>query len=293
MIYISQGHEKGIGLEVFFKSILSLGNTKNYILVAFRKSIEETLNSLQVNYSFSEKHLILNKFLKLSFIEPTFKDSETISCLNYCLDIMTSNDVLFTLPSSKDQFISDNLQSNGHTEYFREYFKIKDLSMFFNLNDSNVLLLSDHIPLKDVSTFLTEEIIINKVMNCLKFKQFKDVYFSGINPHAGEEGLLGNEDKIINKAINKLKANYKNINFHGPLSGDTLYFNKSLDNLLVYSFHDQALAAFKTHNKLFGANITLGMPFIRYSVDHGTAFNLFGKNVADYRGCLNILRSLT
>lgn len=293
MIYISQGHEKGIGLEVFFKSILSLGNTKNYILVAFRKSIEETLNSLQVNYSFSEKHLILNKFLKLSFIEPTFKDSETISCLNYCLDIMTSNDVLFTLPSSKDQFISDNLQSNGHTEYFREYFKIKDLSMFFNLNDSNVLLLSDHIPLKNVSTFLTEEIIINKVMNCLKFKQFKDVYFSGINPHAGEEGLLGNEDKIINKAINKLKANYKNINFHGPLSGDTLYFNKSLDNLLVYSFHDQALAAFKTHNKLFGANITLGMPFIRYSVDHGTAFNLFGKNVADYRGCLNILRSLT
>lgn len=292
MIYISQGHEKGIGIEVFFKSILSLGKTDKYILVAFKKSIKETLDSLQINHSFTDKHLILNNYLKISVVEPTFKDSETISCLNYCLDIIKSNDVLFTLPSSKDQFISNGIQYNGHTEYFRKHFKIEDLSMFFNLNDSNVLLLSDHIPLNKVSSYFTEELIINKVQHCLNFKEFKDIYFSGINPHAGEDGLLGKEDEVITNVINKLRKIHKNVNFYGPLSGDTLFFNKHLNGLLVYSFHDQALAAFKTHNKLFGANITLGMPFVRYSVDHGTAFELFGKNIADYRGCLNILRNL-
>lgn len=292
MIYISQGHEKGIGLEVFFKSILTLGKTNNYKLIAFKKSVEETLASLRVNYKFIQNHLILNGYLRLFYFEPNFIESQTISCLNYCLEQMKSEDILFTLPSSKDQFVFNGTQYNGHTEYFRTYFNIKELSMFFSLNDSNVLLLSDHIPLKDVSSFFTDDLIINKVKKCLSFKKFKNVYFSGINPHAGEGGLLGKEDKIISKVKNKLNKEYKVTNFQGPLSGDTLFFNKGTHNLLVYTFHDQALAAFKTHNKLFGANITLGMPFVRYSVDHGTAFDLFGKNVADYRGCLNILRNL-
>ena len=104
---------------------------------------------------------------------------------------------------------------------------------------------------------------------------------------------MGNEENKIVKTIKYLKEIYPDIEFIGPIPGDSLHiYRKSNDTLFVYSFHDQGLAKFKSENGFMGVKITFGLPFLRVSVDHGTSFNLYGKNTANYIGCLYLLKYL-
>ena len=137
---------------------------------------------------------------------------------------------------------------------------------------------------------------MNKVRTTLdNFKKyffpFEEVVFSGINPHAGENGILGDEEKHIKSAMTDLEKHYGKI-FTGPFSGDTLHHHYLSDKnqLFVYMYHDQGLAQFKSQYGLIGLNITLGLPFLRLSVDHGTAFELYGKNKANISGMLFLLK---
>jgi 4-hydroxythreonine-4-phosphate dehydrogenase len=118
----------------------------------------------------------------------------------------------------------------------------------------------------------------------------KRVFISGLNPHAGENGLIGNEDARVSSAIKRLRSNLK-IEMSGPFPGDTMLLEKKRpEDLLIYLFHDQGLGIFKGLQGFIGSNITLGLPFPRFSPDHGTSFSLFGRNEADYRGCEFSLR---
>ena len=126
--------------------------------------------------------------------------------------------------------------------------------------------------------------------NISNIRNIKEVYFSGINPHCGEDGNISITDIIINAAIKKLVLSFPDIDFHEMLPGDTLHFSiKNKEQLFVYAFHDQGLAPFKLKYGLTGINLSLGLPFKRVSVDHGTAFNLYGKNQANYNGMLYLL----
>ena len=140
-------------------------------------------------------------------------------------------------------------------------------------------------------TFLMR--IYNKVKTAIPFfvNNFKlnTITFAGINPHAGENGLIGTGDENISRAIDILAKEYSNIKFFGPLSGDTLHLkSNSINDLLIYCFHDQALSYFKSKTGFLGANITIGLDYLRVSVDHGTAFDLYGKNSADYLGLISV-----
>jgi 4-hydroxy-L-threonine phosphate dehydrogenase PdxA len=294
VIYVTQGHEKSIGLEVFIKSILSLSQHKDITLIASKKSLTDTLKSISISSEFTSGFLILEGFKVINYIEPNLEENtQTMACLLKAIELANSKDILLTLPSSKDQFIYKGIQLNGHTEFFRNYYNNLDLCMFFQRKQSNYLLLSDHIPLKQVCSYITPQLIYNKVKTVLSYyHSFKDVHFAGVNPHAGEGGLLGNEEINFLDPIDKLREEFSNINFYAPTSGDTLAFIESQASLLVYSYHDQALSCFKGVHQLLGANITLGLPFLRYSVDHGTAFDLYGKGCANYMGCLEILRKI-
>lgn len=300
MIYISQGHEKGIGLEVFFKSLLSLPHSilNSFCLVANPQSCRETLESLGIQYNINQDHIDLFS-KKVSLIPITSENfgTESSSSLHHILNIIEPDDILITLPTSKDQLVLDDINCAGYTEFFRKYFNRDNIAMIFKSYDLKVLLLTDHIALSNVSISLNKEDIEMKVRGTLKgIKQYfgqtpEEVYFAGINPHAGEGGILGSEDTIISDVILDLAAEYPKTNLKGPLPGDTLHFhhNTSRDQLFVYSFHDQGLPFFKDKYGLFGINISMGLDFLRMSVDHGTAFSLFGKNQASSSGCLYVL----
>jgi len=286
MIYVTYGHEKGIGSEAFIKSFLMLPQNKRK-LFRLLFPINEFNHCLKMLKLFSFKSIFSPYILDVKTNE-----NPTIDSLNCAIEIITKKDILLTLPSSKDQFLYKDQLFAGHTEFFRHIYKDEDLLMFFNYKNSTSLLISDHLPLKDVGSFITSQRIVNKVKKYIKSSSrlklnYFNFFLAGINPHAGEDGLLGKGDKVVSEAVTILSEIYPKLNFTGPLSGDTLHTNNGVH---VYMFHDQGLASFKTKNGFLGVNITLGLPFIRMSVDHGTAFNLYGKNRADHMGTYYMLK---
>lgn len=290
MIYVTQGHESGIGLEIFLKSFLLLSKKdKNSIrLIVCKDHLKKNL--LDLNFkkeNFRDLHIIENI--------PSTGLASSDSLLT-ALGLIKNDDILVTLPTSKDQLIFEKQKKAGYTEFFRSYFRNDNISMTFKGLSQNVLLITDHIPLREVALKIDANLIKEKTRITLEnfkkyFYSFDEIIFSGINPHAGENGILGNEEKHIVTAISDLTNIYGDI-FQGPFSGDTLHhhFHKDKRQLMVYMSHDQGLAQFKAQYGLIGLNITLGLPFLRLSVDHGTAFDLYGKNKANISGMIYLFK---
>lgn len=291
MIYVTQGHERGIGLEIFLKSFLLLSKEEkaDVTLIVEERDLDTNLSDLKLSKKNFKDLNVLHPQNKLSL------PSSTTSLLT-ALELIKTNDILITLPTSKDQLILDNKNMAGYTEFFRSYYKDSNIAMTFKGLTQNVLLITDHVALKDVPAIITKDLIIDKTNTTLKFYKkyfstFDEVVFAGINPHVGENGILGQEDFVITEAINQLK-NQHALLFNGPYSGDTLHMHvdQNKKQLFVYMFHDQGLAQFKAHHGLIGLNISMGLPFLRLSVDHGTAFDLYGKNKANATGMIFLFK---
>lgn len=287
-VYVTQGHEEGIGLEVFFKSALLMPKEDLRLvrLIAYEKSVINTLKSMRLPFQIIEDSILISGIEIKVYWLSAVNHSQSFTAIDLGMRLCESGGVLYTLPTSKDQFPG----FAGHTEYFRSFYNRSELGMFFSSPKLQVLLLSDHVAVSDLSKLMTEELIYQRLLSAIKTLEswnwpIKRILISGINPHAGEQGLIGNEDVRITKAIKRLKTKIK-LDVSGPLPGDTMLFEqKSHEDLLVYIFHDQGLGVFKGLQGFVGSNITLGLPYPRFSPDHGTSFGLFGKNQADYRGC--------
>lgn len=287
-VYVTQGHEEGIGLEVFFKSCLFMKKTDLSLikLLAFKNSVNETLISLHLPFQLLEDAIDVSGVrIAVEWLDKV-THSQSFTSLELGMRLAESGGVLFTLPTSKDQFPG----YPGHTEYFRAMYKKPDLGMFFSSPKLQVLLLSDHVAVNKLSETLTENVIYDRLLTAIKTLEkwnwpTKRILISGLNPHAGENGLIGHEDQRVSTAIKRLSSKTK-IDMKGPIPGDTMLLEQtSPSDLLVYLFHDQGLGVFKGLQGFIGSNITLGLPYPRFSPDHGTSFSLFGKNQADYRGC--------
>ena len=298
MIIVSQGHERSIALEVFFKSslLLSPRELSQILLVADESSIAKNLEDLRFKFGIKNKSIIINK--KIIPFHATTSSLVPLSTnsLSTALSLINPiRDVLLTLPTSKDQLSIGKKQLAGYTEYLREHFANQFLAMNFVADKHQIMLVTDHLPLKQVSSTINSNLIVQKSILSLDgyhkfFQTINEIYFAGINPHAGEAGILGNEDRVVSEAIKVLAQKYPSKKFHGPLSGDTLHTISPLSNrLFVYMFHDQGLAPFKALHGFTGLNVSLGLPFLRLSVDHGTAFSLYGKGNADHSGCSFVL----
>lgn len=292
-IYITQGHEQGIGLEVFFKSCLLLSKrvTQKFILLAYKETVQASLASLKIPFSIAEDSiLITNCKIKVQWLKK-IDHSQSFTALNLGMKLAEIDGILYTLPTSKDQFPG----FAGHTEYFRSFYRLPELGMFFSSPDLKVLLISDHIALADVAPCLTEEVLYTRLLTALTALKkwhwpIERVLIAGFNPHAGEGGLIGEEDRRIDLVIKRLSS-IMAFPMAGPLPGDTMLFEKkSSQDLLVYLYHDQGLGVFKGAQGFIGSNITLGLNYPRLSPDHGTSFGLYGKNMADYRGCAYSLK---
>ncbi|MBI5916888.1 MAG: 4-hydroxythreonine-4-phosphate dehydrogenase PdxA [Bacteroidetes bacterium] len=197
-------------------------------------------------------------------------------------------DALVTAPIHKKSMQLAGFEHVGHTEYLTTEFKAADSLMLLASDRLRVALASAHVPLKDVAKTITKERIISKLRifsETLRIDfgiERPNIAVLGLNPHAGEEGMLGDEEeKIIRPAVVECKKN--GMMAFGPFSADGFFgsgqFNK-FDGILAM-YHDQGLIPFKALTFGSGVNYTAGLPVIRTSPDHGTAFDLAGKNEAN------------
>ncbi|MEI8175921.1 MAG: 4-hydroxythreonine-4-phosphate dehydrogenase PdxA [Candidatus Omnitrophota bacterium] len=197
-------------------------------------------------------------------------------------------DALVTGPVSKESISRSGIDFAGHTEYLARRSGSKKFAMMFVSPDLRLSLVTRHIPLIDVSGALTPQRIADTVSLTYESlrKDFKiprpTIGVAGLNPHCGEGGLFGVEEKrIITPTIKKLARRFSTI--YGPIPGDTLLFDlyRRRYDAGVCMYHDQGLPAFKMIARSTGVNVTLGLPFVRTSVDHGTGFDIAGKGIAD------------
>ncbi len=301
MILVTQGHEHSIGLEVFLKSFLMIGvdQRAEFVLFCSQKSLETTLQLNSIQYRIENNTLYYSgATLNCFFINAGFGNhsESTITLLN-ALNQIKEDDILITLPTSKDQLTINGINAAGYTEYLRKAFGNKDLGMCFISEKENILLVTDHIALENVFESLQRQTIHNKILYALKgfdkyFTPLNKLLVAGLNPHAGENEMLGKQERTITQAVENLNKIFPEKQIIGPLPGDSLALRgEDLTKVLqVYMYHDQGLSYFKGRNGLLAANITMGLPFLRMSVDHGTAFDLYGKNMANPLGCLYVLQ---
>lgn len=197
-------------------------------------------------------------------------------------------DALVTAPISKENIQSDTFKFPGHTEYLASEFDKKEVLMFMVSEDIRIGVVTGHIPLEEVKNNLTKELITSKLnimLTSLKIDfgiQKPKIAVLGFNPHAGENGLLGKEEKnIINPVIESFKVKGNLIFGSFPTDG---FFAagqyKNFDGILSM-YHDQGLTPFKMLAFDTGVNFTAGLLGIRTSPDHGTGFDIAGKNIAD------------
>ncbi|WP_435135906.1 4-hydroxythreonine-4-phosphate dehydrogenase PdxA [Formosa sp. A9] len=196
-------------------------------------------------------------------------------------------DMLITAPINKHNIQSDTFNFPGHTNYLEQ--ELEGDSLMFMVTDTlKVGLLTDHVPVSDIAKHITPELITKKIETIYKSLQ-QDFRISkpkiavlGINPHTGDNGVIGNEDdQVLRPTLKKIKESGKLV--FGPYAADSFFGSNNYKNFdaVVASYHDQGLIPFKTLSFGEGVNFTAGLNKVRTSPDHGTAFEIAGKGIAD------------
>lgn len=206
-------------------------------------------------------------------------------------------DAIVTAPVHKGVINDAGVKFSGHTEYFRDHCGVEEVVMMLATEDLRVALVTTHLPLRDVADACTADRIkrvtriLHKDLQTFFGVIDPHILVAGLNPHAGEDGHLGREEiDTITPALNDLRS--EGMNLSGPLPADTLFTPKYLDNAdaALAMYHDQGLPVLKFHGFGRAANITLGMPIVRTSVDHGTALDLAGTGKADAGSLMTAIR---
>jgi len=309
--YISLGDPSGIGPEVFVKSLHSpeiYENLSSFIVVSSEDVVRKTLKNLNQSY---KTNLILNKAdisneaINILNVDGCHdydlgspKESNAkyiLDCLKKASDLSEKNkSCLITGPINKKVLSSYEKKFSGHTEFLKSRFKSDEVLMFLSNGALHLGIITTHIPLSQVSSSISKELILKKykllddgLKNIFKISKPR-IGVLGLNPHAGESGTIGTEeDEVISPAINELIDNgYDAI---GPISADTAFAVGNYDAVLSM-YHDQALPVIKTLDFNKTVNITLGLPFLRVSVDHGTAENIAADYSANNESMLEAMR---
>jgi 4-hydroxythreonine-4-phosphate dehydrogenase len=221
-----------------------------------------------------------------------------LETLDVAIELAQQNAVsgIVTGPVHKGVINEAGISFTGHTEYLRDACNVSDVVMMLATEGLRVALVTTHLPLASVPAAITAEKLQSTIAILYASLQQDfgcaqpNILVSGLNPHAGEDGHLGHEEiDIIIPTLNKLRA--LNINLNGPLPADTLFQPHYLDSAdaVLAMYHDQGLPVLKYKGFGRAVNITLGLPFIRTSVDHGTAFDLAGTGNANIGSLMTAL----
>ena len=196
-------------------------------------------------------------------------------------------DAVATAPVSKLAFAKAGLPWKGHTDLLGELTRARQVAMMFWSEPLKVVLATVHVPLGEVPRVLTRETLDGIIdLTARELPRFglssARIAMAGLNPHAGEEGVIGSEEqRVLRPAVEAARA--KGIDLQGPFPGDTIFLRASRGEFdaVIACYHDQGLIPVKLLAFGTAVNVTLGLPIVRTSVDHGTAFDIAGKGIAD------------
>ena len=320
-LIIVLGEPYSVFSEILFKS-LKHNSIKKFkkkiILIGSKKLLEKQM--FRFGYKFKLKEIKLNEIYKLkisstkiNIININFKfkkifdkisNRSTVYIRNSfqaSLELIKKNKIcgLLNGPISKKHFL--NKKYLGITEYLSKKTNSKNNPVMLIYNPKiSVSPITTHLPIKYVTKNLNKKKIINNVLEINKFylkrlKKKPKFAVLGLNPHCETISKYSEEDKIIKPAIKKIKR--KKINISGPYSSDTFFSYKNISkfDVVIGMYHDQVLTPIKTIFKFDAINITLGLPFIRVSPDHGPNKEMLGKNISDPQSlisAINFLRKL-
>ena len=284
IIAITLGDPFGIGPEIIQKSIKDFSFGYPVVIIGDLEYYKD--RSIALISEIEEIQESGNYFLDIKKKEIKTEPSFDFVKRGIGLALEGKVQALVTAPISKVKWFDAGVKFRGHTEFFTETLGLKDYCMFFWSESLKVALLTHHIPLKDVFFHLKE----SKIIKFIRFVRSeltrllkRDFIFlvSGLNPHSGEGGSIGNEE--IEMIIPAIKTLETEMDIRGPFPPDTIFLKaEEIKNSVVVSwYHDQGLIPFKLLNIHSGVNLTLGLPFVRTAPDHGTAFDIAGKGIAN------------
>lgn len=281
-IAISIGDLNGIGIEIALRTHDKISQYCNPIYCISNKMLKRAANELKLDIpenfittKVKGEHeikagVVTRKAGKYSF--DSFMEAITLA------DNGEVNAVC-TLPINKESWNKADIKYKGHTEVLRDYFG-KNAIMMLGCKKMFVGLFTEHIPLRKVAKKVNEEDLTQFLIDFYKNVKAKNIGVLGLNPHASDNGVLGEEEVQIFKAIKNANKSLGNEIFKGPLVPDTAFSPMSRKNYkyFVAMYHDQGLAPLKALYFDQSINVSLNLPIIRTSVDHGTAFNIAYKN---------------
>ncbi len=297
-VAITLGCPAGIGPEVIIKALNQFsGDLSSILVIGDKKVLKKTATRLKL--PLPEVEILSLSELEIEPGVPTLEGYKAmVSYIEKAIELAKKGEVkaIVTAPISKEGLSQAGVPYKGHTEWLAEAFGVKDYVMCFYSQDLIVSLVTTHIPLKEVPENITFERVYRVCKLSAKFlkklgKEDAAIALCGVNPHAGEGGLLGSEEKeILEKVV--AKCHQEGLKVKGPFPADTVFYwaLKGRFGLVIAMYHDQGLAPFKLLHFQDGVNITLGLPIIRTSPAHGTAYDIAGKGIADPESFLSALK---
>ena len=307
VIGFSSGDINGIGPELIIKTLSDsrihefftpVIFASNKVINFYRKSIPDynfSFTSLKDFSKINTKQVNIYNCWEEEVVITPGELNETggiyaIKSLKAATDALKNGQIngLVTGPIHKKNVYSSDFPFTGHTPFFKDFFEQKDVVMLLTAGDFRVGLVTEHVALKEVARYITKESILSKI-NLLHASLKRDfniekpkIAVLGLNPHAGDEGLIGSEEiEIIRPAV--VEAKHYNMIVSGPFSADAFFarnYQIRFDAVLAM-YHDQGLIPLKSLAFGEGINYTAGLPVVRTSPDHGTALDIAGKNKAD------------
>lgn len=294
-IAISVGDLNGVGIEIALKAHKEISKLCSpiYCINSYMLNAASILLGTQVPSDFN-LHPVDGEFEinagQVSADAGKYSYDSFMSAIKLCED--KKADAVVTMPIHKEAWMMAGLEYKGHTDLLRQHFD-KDAIMMLGCPQMFVALFTEHVPLKDVPSFV----------KYTKLKQFfldlhdsipqKKIAVLGLNPHAGDNGVLGNEELRIMKAVKSANKKIGFEQFVGPVVPDvafTPHFRANY-NYFVAMYHDQGLAPLKALYFDESVNISLNLPIVRTSVDHGTAFDIAYKGQAKTLSYINAVKS--
>ncbi len=301
------GDPSGIGPEIIAKSFSSrdILDSATHLIVADHRPVLKAASALGLEIPFNIidradftllKSGVLNilnipNAQRVEVAKPNFDSAKaSLEYLNKASELIEEHNLdissLITLPVSKEAISSLGVDFRGHTDYLKDRFKVDSVLMIFLTPSFNLYLATRHIPLRDVAASIDSVELKSAIKKISSFfskvnKNKPKIALLGLNPHSGENGMIGDEEiTIIKPLIAELKID--GLDIHGPYPGDGFFRNQDRFNynIVVSLYHDQALPVIKA---LFDntVNFTLGLPFLRFSPDHGPAYDIAGRGVAN------------
>jgi 4-hydroxythreonine-4-phosphate dehydrogenase len=312
-IIIVAGEPNSIFFELFFK-VIKKKIKSPIILIASKELILKQAKILKekINFKTTNEFEIIkkkNRLKKINLIDVNFKQLYGFSkitqksnhyitnCFDIAIKLLKNNvsNKLINGPISKKTFLKNKF--NGITEYLADKTNTKKFAMIIYNKDLSVCPLTTHLPIKYVNKKINKLEIFNKVklINNFwkrKFNKKVKIGVTGLNPHCESIDNFNEDKNIILPAIKKLKKLKYNI--EGPLAADTIFLknNRKKFDLIIGMYHDQVLTPIKTLFEYDAINITIGLPFIRVSPDHGPNESMLGKNKSNYLSLLNSIKFL-